>query len=526
MSGPVVLSRRTLMASAAGALALAPWIGRARAQAAPVASDKTADALFRELDERIEAAMTRYHVPGVAVGVYWQGREHLRGFGVTNVDHPLPVDADTLFRIGSTTKTFTATAMMRLVEQGKVDLAAPARTYLPDLTLADEAVAASVTVRQLLNHSAGWLGDDYGDFGRGDDALARYVAGMKQLPQLTPPGQVFAYNNAAIVVAGRVIETLTGKPYETALQELVLDPLGLKHSGFFTDQLVGENIAASHDVEKDRAVVMTGAWAFPRSINSTGGLISSAREQLAYARFHLGDGKAADGKQVLTPQSLQAMRSNPGPGGTITMEIDGVCVGFWQRRTAEGVPVFQHGGSWGGQNSDFFFVPDRQFAMTVLTNSTSGARLMYELGRSGWALSQFCGLSNPPAVPKPQPPERLAHYEGHYKAGVIPPDGPPDKIVELDIELKAADGGLRVTGDIDRSPSPSIATTTCSRPIPTVRSSAATSCAGRTARSPGCATAAGFGRIRPEAHEATEQERQACNPINRRSPGAAARAAA
>ena len=127
------LTRRRLMASAASALALAPWLARAQgATGAPVASDKTADALFRELDDRIEAAMKRYQVPGVAVGVWWQGREHLRGFGVTNVDHPLPVDADTLFRIGSTTKTFTATAMMRLVEQGLVDLAAPARKYLPD----------------------------------------------------------------------------------------------------------------------------------------------------------------------------------------------------------------------------------------------------------------------------------------------------------------------------------------------------------------------------------------------------------
>ena len=141
-----------------------------------------------ELDERIEAAMVRYHVPGVAVGVFWQGPEHLKGFGVTNVDHPLPVDAETLFRIGSTTKTFTATAMMRLVEQGKVDLAALARRYLPDLKLADEAAAAGVTVRQLLNHSAGWMGDDYGDFGRGEDAIARYLASEKQLPQLTPPG--------------------------------------------------------------------------------------------------------------------------------------------------------------------------------------------------------------------------------------------------------------------------------------------------------------------------------------------------
>jgi CubicO group peptidase (beta-lactamase class C family) len=341
--------------------------------------------------------------------------------------------------------------MMRLVEQGKVDLAAPARRYLPDLKLADEAAAASVTVRQLLNHSAGWMGDDYGDFGRGEDAIVRYVAGVKQLPQLTPPGAVFAYNNAAVVVAGRVIETLTGKPYETALQEMVLEPLGLSHSGFFTDQLVGESIAASHDAKEDNAVVMSGAWAFPRSIDSTGGLISSAREQLAYARFHLGDGTAADGKRVVTPQSLQAMRSKPGPGGTITMEIDGVCLGFWQRRTAEGVPVFQHGGSWGGQNSDFFFVPDRQFAMTVLTNSTGGARLMAELGRSGWALAKFCGLSNPPAEPKPQPVARLKDYEGHYKGWVIPPDGPPDKIVELHAELKASDGGLRATGDLELS---------------------------------------------------------------------------
>src|SRR4051794_2608476 len=220
MSRRPVLSRRTLLAAGAGVLSLSPSAMAVGAQDAPAVTDKTADVLFGALDERIEAAMKRYHVPGVAVGAYWHGREHMRGFGVTNVDHPLPVDADTLFRIGSTTKTFTATAMMRLVDQGKVDLAAPARTYLPDFELADEAAAKGVNVRELLNHSAGWLGDDYGDFGRGDDALARYVAEMKLLPQLTPPGQVFAYNNAAIVAAGGVIETVTRKPYEAALQEL------------------------------------------------------------------------------------------------------------------------------------------------------------------------------------------------------------------------------------------------------------------------------------------------------------------
>ena len=80
-------------------------------------------------------------------------------------------------------------------------------------------------MRQLLNHSAGWLGEYYADKGPGDDALARYVAGIARLPQLTPPGKVFAYNNAAIVLAGHVIEAVTGSTYEEAVRELVLDPL-------------------------------------------------------------------------------------------------------------------------------------------------------------------------------------------------------------------------------------------------------------------------------------------------------------
>ena len=250
------------------------------------------------------------------------------------------------------------------------------RRYLPSLQLADESVAARVTVRQLLNHSAGWLGDDYSDHGRGDDALSLYVDAMRRLPQLTPLGEVFAYNNAALNLAGHLVATVTGTVYEDALQDLVLGPLGLTGTGFFTDELVGYNLAVAHVVEDDQAVVDPSAWAIPRSLHATGGLICSVQDQLRYARFHLGDGKAADGTPVLSPRSLEAMRSDPGPGGTIVFEIDGVCISWWQRRTAEGVPVFQHGGSWGGQNSDFFLVPEHDFAMCVLTNSTSGPRLL------------------------------------------------------------------------------------------------------------------------------------------------------
>ena len=89
--------------------------------------------------------------------------------------------------------------------------------------------------------------------------------------------------------------------------------------------------------------------------------------------------------------------------------------------------------------------------MTVLTNSTSGPKLLAELGRSGWAPGRFCGLSNPPADPRPRPAAQLKAYEGHYKGWVITPNGAPDKIVEQHAELKAVGGNLRATGDLETS---------------------------------------------------------------------------
>ncbi len=439
------LSRAHLLRGAA-ALAVAATAAMITPFEAFAAKARRED-LFRAFDQKIEAAIARYRIPGVAVGVLYEGEEFVRGYGVTNVDDPQQVDGDTLFRIGSTTKTFTATAIMQLVDEGKVDLNAPVRAYIPDLKLADESVAQRVTVRQLLNHSAGWMGNDYANYS-GDAAITKYVAGMRKLPQLTPLGKIFSYNNAAFVLAGRLIEVVTGMRYEDAVKKMLLDRLGLNHTGFSTDSLLGSKIAASHAVEREKVVVDKAAWAFPRSLDPTGGLISSARDQLRYARFHLGDGRADDGNRVLTSQSLRAMRSRPGPGGTIVLEIDGVCVSWWQRRTEQRIPVFQHGGSWGGQNSDFFFVPSHRFAMTVLTNSTTGSQLLDELGYSGWALEHFVGLSNPPAVPKKLLRAQLAPFEGRYRALVIPADGPPDKFEEQNVEIRAADGRLRVTGDV------------------------------------------------------------------------------
>src|SRR5579872_493846 len=201
---------------------------------------------FDDVTAAVRQAMAETATPGVALGLWHAGEEQHAGLGVTSVENPLEVTPETLFQIGSITKTFTATTAMRLVERGDLDLDAPLRTYLPGLALADEDVAARVTMRHLLTHMGGWVGDYFDDQGPGDDALARIVARLVNAPQLTPLGSVWSYNNAGFYLAGRVIEVVSGKRYEDAVQELVLDPLELRQTFFFAEQVMTRRFAVGH----------------------------------------------------------------------------------------------------------------------------------------------------------------------------------------------------------------------------------------------------------------------------------------
>ncbi|MCW3055058.1 MAG: penicillin-binding protein beta-lactamase class, partial [Chthonomonadales bacterium] len=272
-----------------------------------MAEQESGDPKYRELCAQVARDMERLHVPGAVVGVLFEGKEQIRGFGVTSVDHPLPVDATTLFQIGSITKTFVGTLIMRLVEQGKVALDTPLRTYLPDLRLSDEAVEERVTLRHLLTHTGGWVGDYFDDCGFSDDALAQIVARVADLPQLTPLGEVWSYNNAGFYLAGRVIEVVTGKPFETAMQELVLDPLGMQESFFFARDVITKRFAVGHIVKDERPEVAV-PWSIGRAAHPAGGLVCTTGDLFRYARFHSGHGTAEDGTRLLTPESLALMR--------------------------------------------------------------------------------------------------------------------------------------------------------------------------------------------------------------------------
>lgn len=365
-----------------------------------------ADPHSRLLGEQVTEAMDRLHVPGVAVGILHEGREYVAGFGVTNVDHPLTVDGDTLFQIGSTTKTVTGTAAMRLVEMGRLDLNVPIRTYLPDLHLSSEDVAAQVTLRHLLTHTAGWVGDYFDDLGPGDDALAKMVAKMAELPQLTPLGSVWSYNNSGFYLAGRVIEAVTGQTYEVAVKELVLDPLGMTRSFFFASDVITRRVAVGHHVMDNRPTVVR-PWALPRTGHPAGGITSTISDQLRYARFHMGEGTAPDGILLLTPQSLALMQS------PLVQASGGLEWGLtWGMRDLGGTRILLHGGATHGQMSAFVIVPRRGFAMTVLTNSNRGAELHNEVTK--WALRQCLGLEDSQPEPLEMSTEELLLYVGRY----------------------------------------------------------------------------------------------------------------
>jgi CubicO group peptidase (beta-lactamase class C family) len=141
---------------------------------------------------------------------------------------------------------------MRLVEEGKLSLDEPIRTYLPDFTMRDPAVAEGATTRHLMTHTGGWEGDFFPDTGYGDDALAKFVNLMAQLPQLTLLGTVCSYNNAGFSLAGRVIEAVTGKTCEAALKDLVLRPLGLKRSYLFPAHVMLHGFAVGHTTIADK----------------------------------------------------------------------------------------------------------------------------------------------------------------------------------------------------------------------------------------------------------------------------------
>ncbi len=425
-----------------------------------------------ELEPLITDAMQRFRVPGVAVGMIRDGEIALAGFGVTSMEHPLKVDGDTLFQIASVTKTITATVIMRLVERGALDLDTPVRNYIPAFRLRDTDAQERATVRHLVTHTGGWLGDCFADFGNGDDALARYVGAMAELEQITPLGEIWHYSNSSFALLGRLIEVVTGKSYEEATRELLFRPLGMELSCFSAGDAITHRVAIGHVIVDEKPTVAR-PWSFPRATTPVGGVVSTARELMHYARFHLGDGTAPDGTRLLSKESIALMRTP-----LADADLDRRVGVSWFIRDVGGVCLAYHGGVAIGQQGVLMLAPERGQAIAVQTNSARGGLLHQEV--TNWWQKQRLGITLPEPVYVELDRARYAEYADRYLAelsdselelsdtGLVyrsfshnklnvqprPPDPPPSRVAfTSDARFTLLDGPLKDTrGEFLRGP--------------------------------------------------------------------------
>ncbi|MFL6122949.1 serine hydrolase domain-containing protein [Actinophytocola sp.] len=371
------------------------------------------------LDERLPRLLQEYGVPGAAWAVS-RGDEVVDGAaGLLSTATRVEATADSVFQIGSITKLWTSTLVMQLVDEGKVDLDQPIRTYLPEFRIADESAAERITVRQLLNHTAGFEGDVFTDTGTGDDCVEKYVATLHGVPQLFPPGEQFSYNNAGFCVLGRLVEVLRGRPYDACLREHLITPLGLTHTATGPYEAIMFRAAVGHvEQEPGAGQVPAPVWALARSNAPAGSTLAMRpRDLVAFARMHLEDGRAGDGTQVLAPGSAARMHAREVELPELGLMGTSWGLGFERFDTPTGT-IIGHDGTTIGQSAFLRVVPEADLAVALLTNGGNTVSLYRDV--VGYVLAELTDVGLPPLPVPPLRPRRIdaGRYVGTYSAEV------------------------------------------------------------------------------------------------------------
>jgi CubicO group peptidase (beta-lactamase class C family) len=366
--------------------------------------------LLRELGEVVEEARERWKVPGIAVGVLRDGIVEAAGWGVTSLETNCPVTADTIFQIGSNSKVYTTTLLMSLVDEGKVDLDAPAREYLPELRLQDAAALEQIRVRHLVSHQSGIWGDYFDDFGWGDDALARSVAGIANLRQMYAPTTQWAYTNSGFNIAGLIIERVLGQSFEAAMRERVFEPLGLERSFYFPHEVFAYPHAVGHrpaEPGDDDVIVAREFW-LHRAVGPAGGIHAPVLDVLEFDRFHLGQLQPREGRTVISDAARAAMQEPQIKAAGLSDEWG---LG-WSISWVDGVKTIGHGGGTNGFITRNTVVPDKGVAFATFTNSLYGGAAIRPIER--WLFQAVAGLrrSDPPLTTLTD--AELAEYAGRY----------------------------------------------------------------------------------------------------------------
>ena len=407
---------------------------------------------MEDAQQVLDQLCERRGIPGAVFGVVEDGVVTIATYGTANLNTGLPVVRETLFQAGSIGKSYTATAIMQLVDDGRLDLDAPLREYLPDLEFADPTVSKTLTSRQVMSHTAGIDGDrldEDGSCGRGDDCVQRYVAGLTDLPLITEPGGLWSYCNSGYIVLGRVVEVLTVMTYEQAVTTRILQPLGLDNTLFFPGDMVTHSLAVGHVREGDAPAVVAPKWEMSRAAGPAGATINTTIDDLlAFAQMHLRGGLAADGTRVLSEGSTQAMQQPQASCPEPELLGDGWGLG-WFLRTGPGPAVIGHDGNTIGETACLRLIPERDVAWALLTNLSGQNWASMELAQElidPWLGTVTPGRPQPTTIPVPQTEGLVGVYQSIGARLTVSANG---EGLLLDIEqLEAPDGTPAIQGQV------------------------------------------------------------------------------
>lgn len=367
---------------------------------------------------RLTELAARYHVPGASLGILRNGEITDVAAGVLSVDSGFRTTPDSIFQIGSISKVWTATLIMQLVDEGALDLDAPIREVLPDFAVADAEVSATVTTRHLLTHTSGIDGDVFDDTGRGDDAVAKYVALLATVGQNHPLGVTFSYCNSGYSVLGAIVEKLTGMTWDQALAERICKPLGLTATVTLPEQMLLHAAAVGHVGGGEEGPARQAPVALlPRGVGPAGLITARAHDVLCFARMHLHGGLTPDGRRMLSAESAAAMAQFQAEIPDLHTLGDSWGLG-WIRfawGTDRDVRVIGHDGNTIGQSAFLRMLPGADLAVTLLTNGGNARGLYRELYAEIFA--EFAGVAMPDDLTPPENPPAVsaAEWLGTYE---------------------------------------------------------------------------------------------------------------
>ena len=331
----------------------------------------------RAVDALIARQMSTYHVPGAALALIQDGRVVLeKGYGFRDLATNAPVTSETLFNIGSISKSFTALAVVQLVDQHQVDLDAPVIRYIPDLRLSDQQATQEMTLRQLLSHTSGLPADDQWP-GQVPSSRKGIVQEFATMPITAQPGTRFQYCSRCVVLAAYVLERVTGQSWEACTRTHIFEPIGMTTARLWSSRAGGRlrpGFTVSGRNWRGRGAGDLSASPIPRALGAGG----------RYRCEHSGYGAVCtvSTRQRHGVRAPGGLRPNAGRiassrdrrrGGLGSPDIQSLHYALgWFTGEDRGVQLVYHNGANPGFRATLVFAPSARAGVVILTNGQAG----------------------------------------------------------------------------------------------------------------------------------------------------------